>query len=137
MNAMAAPPRVLFVCIQNAGRSQIASALFEARGGETRSAGTRPSDRIHPNVSRGLAERGFDVSSVRPRKLTLDDAAWADVVVTMGCGDECPVTGKPTEDWPLPDPKDMAPAELAELILEIEARVGELATRLGLHAARA
>lgn len=123
-------PRVLFVCIQNAGRSQIAAALFRSLGGEARSAGTRPAERIHPHVAAALLERGADVSTVTPQKLTIEDAEWADRVVTMGCGDECPVTGKPTEDWALPDPKAMWGPDLDALIDEIEVRVAELAIRL-------
>ncbi|MEX2554892.1 MAG: heat-shock protein HtpX, partial [Actinomycetota bacterium] len=125
--------RVLFVCIQNAGRSQIAEALFDALGGgagEARSAGTRPADEVHPHVAAALADRGFDVSRKIPHRLTTEDADWADVVVTMGCGDECPVTGKPTEDWGLPDPKLMSASDLAQLIDEIGLRVADLLDRL-------
>lgn len=121
---------MLFVCIQNAGRSQIAAALFRSLGGDGRSAGTRPAAHIHPHVADALAERGHDISAIVPRKLTIDDAEWADRVVTMGCGDECPVTGKPTEDWKLPDPKEMHGFELESLIDEIEVRVAELTTRM-------
>jgi arsenate reductase len=133
---LARGPRVLFVCVQNAGRSQIARARFEVRGGEARSAGTRPAERIHPRVADALAGRGLDVSTLRPSKLAVEDAEWADLVVTMGCGDECPVTGKPTEDWSLPDPENMTPAELNALIDEIDVRVRELASRLGLGVSR-
>ena len=127
-------PKVLFVCVENAGRSQIAAALFRlASGGrgEARSAGTRPAERVHPHVAAALARRGIDVSTNRPRKLAIEDAEWADVVVTMGCGDECPVTGKPTEDWGLPDPKSMDPADLERLMGEIGARVTDLLDRVG------
>jgi arsenate reductase (thioredoxin) len=84
---------VLFVCIQNAGRSQIAQALFDrAAGGRhhARSAGSRPAERVHPEVVAVLAELGIDVAGNIPHRLDADDMAWADVVVTMGCGDECP-----------------------------------------------
>lgn len=125
--------RVLFVCVQNAGRSQIAEAMFNALSagtGEARSAGTRPADEVHPHVGAALAERGFDVHEKIPHRLSLADADWADIVVTMGCGDECPVTGKPTEDWELPDPKTMSAFDLAQLIDEIEVRVADLLRRL-------
>ncbi len=92
------PVRVLFVCVENAGRSQMAEALFEdAVDGkhEARSAGTHPADRVHPEVVAAMRERGIDLSARRPRTLEPADAAWADVSVTMGCGDECPyVAGK-------------------------------------------
>jgi arsenate reductase (thioredoxin) len=101
--------RVLFVCLHNAGRSQISEALFaRAAAGrhEARSAGTAPEDRVHPEVVAAMAELGIDLSSRQPRKLNREDAEWADVVVTMGCGDECPyVPGKRYVDWDLPDPK--------------------------------
>jgi arsenate reductase len=126
---MTSGTRVLFVCVQNAGRSQIAAILFDRRGGAARSAGTRPANRMHENVAAALAERGFDLTATRPKRLTVEDIAWADLVVTMGCGDQCPATEKPTEDWPLPDPKDMTPAELDALIDEIDVRVGELVAR--------
>jgi protein-tyrosine-phosphatase len=80
---------VLFVCLQNAGRSQM--ALYERRGGEARSAGAQPADDLHQAVVETLEERGVDVSGRVPRKLTEGDVAWADLVVTMGCGDACPV----------------------------------------------
>ncbi|MGH2794523.1 MAG: low molecular weight phosphatase family protein [Actinomycetota bacterium] len=125
--------RALFVCVQNAGRSQIAEALFNAMSGgsgQARSAGTRPADEVHPHVAAALAARGFDVSGKIPHRLTEADADWADIVVTMGCGDECPVTGKPTEDWALPDPKEMSASDLAQLIDEIGVRVAALLDRL-------
>jgi arsenate reductase len=133
-------PHVLFVCVQNAGRSQIAEALFNAlvgRSGEARSAGTRPAEKVHLNVAAALAERGFDVSRKAPRGLSQADADWADFVVTMGCGDECPVTGKPTEDWALPDPKLISVPEVAALIDEIGGRVADLLSRLGHRSATA
>ena len=126
-------PRVLFVCVQNAGRSQIAEALFNALSGgagEARSAGTQPADEVHPHVAAALADRGFDVSQKIPHRLTDAHTQWADVVVTMGCGDQCPVTGKPTEDWALPDPKSMSASDLAQLIDEIGLRVADLLDRL-------
>ena len=100
--------RVLFVCVRNAGRSQMAEALFErAADGrhEARSAGSRPAERVHPEVVTAMAELGIDLSGRVPQGLTQADAEWADVVVTMGCGDECPfIPGKRYIDWDLEDP---------------------------------
>jgi arsenate reductase len=98
--------------------------------GEARSAGTRPADHVHPHVIAAMAERGFDPSNEVPKALTVEGAEWADLVVTMGCGDECPVTGKPTEDWALPDPKTMGDQEISALIVEIARRVADLIDRL-------
>ena len=83
--------RVLFVCVENAGRSQIAQALYELRGGEARSAGSQPADDLHEAVVEALEEIDVDVSGRRPRALTREDVEWAELVVTMGCGDACPV----------------------------------------------
>jgi arsenate reductase len=97
--------RALFVCVQNAGRSQMAQALYERRGGEARSAGTRPAEAVHPEVVEAMREVGIDLAGRKPKGLERADAEWADVVVTMGCGDECPyVPGKRYVDWDLPDP---------------------------------
>ena len=101
--------RVLFVCLHNAGRSQMSRALFEraAAGRHTAdSAGTRPADRVHREVVEVMAELGIDLAGRRPQRLTSEMAERADVVVTMGCGDECPyIPGKRYLDWDLPDPK--------------------------------
>ena len=101
--------RVLFVCLHNAGRSQMSQALFErAADGrhEAASAGTAPAERVHPEVVDVMREVGVDLSGRSPRGLTRDLAERADVIVTMGCGDECPyVPGKRYVDWDLPDPK--------------------------------
>jgi protein-tyrosine-phosphatase len=119
--------RVLFVCVQNAGRSQLAQALYELRGGEARSAGSQPADEIHEAVVEALEEVGVDVSHKRPRALTSDDVEWADVVVTMGCGDACPVLpGKRYVDWDLPDPVGLCLEEVRELRAVIDARVQQL-----------
>jgi arsenate reductase len=100
--------RVLFVCVQNAGRSQIAEALFrrEADGRhEARSAGSAPAERVHPEVVEVMREVGVDLEGRTPHGLDEDDVRWTDVVVTMGCGDACPVLpGKRHVDWELPDP---------------------------------
>lgn len=119
--------RVLFVCVQNAGRSQLAQALYERRGGEARSAGSQPADEIHQAVVEALEEIGVDVSQRKPHGLTRDDVEWADLVVTMGCGDACPVLpGKRYVDWNLPDPAGLCLEEVRELRDVIDARVAEL-----------
>jgi arsenate reductase (thioredoxin) len=99
---------VLFVCLHNAGRSQMSQALFEASAAgrhEARSAGTTPGERIHPVVLEVMGELNIDLSDRVPQRLTRELAEWADIVVTMGCGDECPfVPGVRTIDWELRDP---------------------------------
>ena len=119
--------RVLFVCVQNAGRSQLAQALYDRRGGEARSAGSKPAERVHPEVVAALAEVGIDIEGRRPRGITRDDVEWTDLVVTMGCGDACPVLpGKRYVDWELPDPSEMSLDQVRALRDEIERRVTEL-----------
>jgi arsenate reductase (thioredoxin) len=126
--------RVLFVCLHNAGRSQMSQALFErAADGrhEARSAGTTPAERVHPEVVEAMAQLGIDVAGRRPRALSTEDAEWADVVVTMGCGDECPyVPGKRYLDWDLPDPQGRPLDEVVATRDEIERRVGALVEEL-------
>jgi arsenate reductase len=121
---------VLFVCIQNAGRSQMAEALFErAAGGEhqARSSGGRPAERVHPEVAAAMAELGVDLSGRTPRRLDRTDVEWADLVVTMGCGDECPVIpGKRYVDWELPDPAGQPLEAVRAVRDEIEQRVASL-----------
>lgn len=126
---------VLFVCTQNAGRSQMSEALFQrAVNGrhKARSAGTHPADRIHPVVAESMREVGIDLGSHRPQALTDDLSIWADVVVTMGCGDECPfIPGKRYVDWDLVDPADQ-PLDVVRTIRDdIRARVDDLARQLG------
>jgi arsenate reductase len=122
--------KVLFVCIGNAGRSQISEALFSraAHGRhEARSAGTQPVERVHPEVVEAMAELGIDLSARVPHRLELADAEWADVVVTMGCGDACPVIlGKRYIDWNLEDPKGKSIERVREIRDEIAARVERL-----------
>jgi arsenate reductase len=122
--------RILFVCLHNAGRSQISEALFErAAGGhhEARSAGTEPGERVHPEVVEAMRELGVELTTRVPRKLSQADAEWADVVVTMGCGDECPyIPGKRYLDWDLADPKGRPLEEVRATRDEIERRVAEL-----------
>ncbi len=126
--------RALFVCLHNAGRSQMSQALFErAAAGhhEARSAGTTPGDRVHPEVVEAMAELGIDLATRVPAELTREDAEWADVVVTMGCGDECPyIPGKHYIDWDLPDPKGRPIEEVRATRDEIERRVHELVDEL-------
>lgn len=125
---------VLFVCLHNAGRSQMSEALFRrAADGrhEARSAGTEPAERVHPEVVEAMGELGIDLSERVPRKLSTDDALWADVVVTMGCGDACPfVPGVRYLDWELDDPKGRPLAQVRATREEIERRVGELVGEL-------
>ena len=114
---------VLFVCVQNAGRSQIAQALHERRGGTARSAGSAPAARVHDAVAAVMPE----LAARKPRQLTRADVEWADVVVTMGCGDACPVLpGKRYVDWDLPDPAGRSPADVRALRDEIARRVAQL-----------
>jgi len=118
---------VLFVCVQNAGRSQMAQALYEQRGGSGRSAGSAPAAAMHPQVVEAMREKGVDLEGRVPRKLDRGDVEWADVVVTMGCGDACPVIpGKRYLDWELPDPSGKPLAEVRAVRDEIERRVAEL-----------
>jgi arsenate reductase len=118
---------VLFVCIGNAGRSQMAQAFLEARGGSARSAGSAPADALDPKVVEAMGEKGLDLSGRTPHKVDNADVEWADVVVTMGCGDACPyIPGKRYVDWELPDPAGRPIEEVRELRDEIERRVGEL-----------
>jgi arsenate reductase (thioredoxin) len=119
--------RVLFVCVQNAGRSQIAQALFERTAGgrhEARSAGSRPAERVHPEVVEAMRELGIDVAGRTPRRLERADLDWADHVVTMGCGDECPVVpGKRYQDWDLADPGGRPLEEVRAIRDEIAERI--------------
>ena len=127
--------RVLFVCVQNAGRSQMAEALFaRAVDGrhEARSAGSRPAERVHPEVVEAMRELGADLSDRTPRELAREDVDWADVVVTMGCGDECPyVPGKAYRDWELPDPGGRPLDDVRRIRDDVAARVEDLASELG------
>jgi len=124
---------VLFVCIQNAGRSQMAHALFEraASGYEARSAGSRPAGRVHPEVVEAMRELDVDLSDRTPHRLDRDDMEWADVVVTMGCGDECPyIPGKRYVDWELEDPSGQPLPEVRRIRDDIQRRVADLAAEL-------
>ncbi|MGD0166419.1 MAG: arsenate reductase ArsC [Gaiellaceae bacterium] len=126
--------KVLFVCVQNAGRSQMAEALFRlaVQGRhEARSAGTQPAASVHPEVVEAMAELAVDLSDRKPRRLEIADAEWADLVVTMGCGDACPVIpGKRYVDWDLEDPAGQSLERVREIRDEIarqvEALLGEI-----------
>jgi arsenate reductase len=125
---------VLFVCKQNAGRSQMSQALFEraARGRHTAaSAGTTPADRVHPVVVAVMSELGIDLAGRTPRSLDRELAEQADVVVTMGCGDECPyIPGKRYIDWDLEDPKGLPIEQVRTIRDDIAARVEGLVAEL-------
>jgi arsenate reductase len=131
---MEALPQVLFVCVHNAGRSQMAAALLEEIAGgrvRVRSAGTQPIDEIHPSVVEAMRERGIDLAGRRPSRLRNETVREADVVITMGCGDECPYyPGKRYEDWELPDPTGRPLEEVRAIRDEIEARVLHLLAHL-------
>jgi arsenate reductase (thioredoxin) len=126
---------VLFVCVQNAGRSQIAEALFRRavdRTHEARSAGSRPAERVHPGVIEVMRELGIDLGDRTPHRLERGDLEWADLVVTMGCGDECPVVpGKRYVDWELPDPAGRPLSEVRAVRDEIGRRVSALVDEVG------
>jgi arsenate reductase (thioredoxin) len=125
---------VLFVCLHNAGRSQMSQALFEraADGRHTAlSAGTTPAEHVHPEVAEVMREVGIELSGRRPQLLTRELAEHADLIVTMGCGDQCPyVSGKRYIDWELPDPKGRPLVEVRATRDEIERRVDSLVAEL-------
>jgi arsenate reductase len=125
---------VLFVCLQNAGRSQMSQALFEraAHGRHVAlSAGTTPADQVHPEVVEVMRELGVDLADRTPQPLTRELASLADVVVTMGCGDECPyIPGKRYIDWELPDPHGRPVDEVRAIRDRIAELVAELARDL-------
>jgi len=128
---------VCFACVHNAGRSQMAAALWNALGDPTRtraiSAGTQPGERVHLEVAAALAEVGIDVSQVKPQKLTVELLADVSLIITMGCGETCPaVPGLPRKDWPLPDPKGQPLETVRAIRDDIEDRVRALLTELDL-----
>jgi arsenate reductase len=130
-----ARPIVLFMCVHNAGRSQMAAAFLDRAAGElvdVRSAGSEPADQLNPVVVSAMAESGIDISGGVPKKMTFDLAREADVVVTMGCGDACPIfPGKRYLDWELDDPAG-EPIEVVRRIRDdIERRVKALIVELG------
>jgi arsenate reductase (thioredoxin) len=133
--------RALFVCLHNAGRSQMSAALFEREAAgrhEADSAGTTPGARVHPQVLTAMGELGIDLSDRVPKKLTRQAAERADVVVTMGCGDECPyIPGKRYLDWDLEDPAGQALDAVRRTRDEIAKRVRALVAELDQEAAHA
>jgi protein-tyrosine-phosphatase len=132
---MADIPEVLFVCTHNAGRSQMAAALLAHQAaGRVRvtSAGSQPADQLNPAVVQAMAEIGLDLSGELPKRLTTDKVRAADVVITMGCGDACPIyPGKRYEDWDLPDPADLDLAAVRPIRDDIAQRVRQLLADLG------
>jgi arsenate reductase (thioredoxin) len=131
-------PEVLFVCVHNAGRSQMAAALLDdyAQGRvQVRSAGSEPAERINPVVVEAMTELGLDVSKQFPKPLTTDGVRAADVVITMGCGDACPIfPGKRYEDWQLDDPAGAGIDEVRRIRDDIAVRVRRLLGELGVPA---
>ncbi len=127
-------PAVLFLCVHNAGRSQMAAALLSNRAGDrvvVHSAGSAPGEVLNPAVVAAMAEVGIDISSEKPKKLTDEMARSADVIVTMGCGDACPVyPGKRYVDWELPDPAGRPVDEVRQIRDEISVRVDRLVDQL-------
>ena len=127
-------PEVLFVCVHNAGRSQMAAALLEHHAGDrvvVRSAGTEPAERINPAVVEAMAEVGIDLSEATPKLLTDDSVRASDVVITMGCGDACPVyPGTRYEDWELDDPAGKTLEEVRPIRDEIDARIRGLVAEI-------
>jgi arsenate reductase (thioredoxin) len=123
--------KVIFACVHNAGRSQMAAAFFNQLAdhakAEAISAGTEPGARVHPEVLSVMQEAGIDLSNAKPRKLTQELAEGASLLITMGCGDECPyVPGLRREDWPLRDPKGLPAAEVRDIRDEVKSRVQNL-----------
>jgi len=122
------PTVVIFACIHNAGRSQMSAAFFNALADPARalavSAGTNPGERVHPEVVAAMREVGIDLAGNQPQRLTRELAEGASWLVTMGCGDECPVVpGLRRDDWPLPDPKGQPVERVREIRDEIRDRV--------------
>ena len=122
---------VIFACVHNAGRSQMSAAFFNQLADPTKaraiSAGTDPGTRVHPEVVTAMREKGIDLSGAQPQRLTTELATGAQLLVTMGCGDACPVVpGLARDDWPLSDPKGQSVERVREIRDEIEGRVRTL-----------
>lgn len=132
---MTTAPTVLFVCVHNAGRSQMAAALLRHRAAgavTVQSAGSTPADEINPAVVEAMKEIGLDLTGEFPKPLTNNAVAAADVVITMGCGDACPIfPGKRYLDWDLPDPAGQPIAVVRKIRDRIDALVRELSAELG------
>ncbi|RKG75014.1 arsenate-mycothiol transferase ArsC [Corallococcus terminator] len=127
---------VIFACVHNAGRSQMAAAFFNALADPAKatavSAGTQPGERVHPEVLTAMAEVGIDLSGARPQRLTDELAQGAQWLITMGCGDACPfVPGLKRGDWPLEDPKGKPVDRVREIREDVRARVTELLKQEG------
>jgi arsenate reductase (thioredoxin) len=125
------PAKVVFACVANAGRSQMAAAFFNKAANPARaratSAGTRPETAVHPEVVTAMQEVGIDLSGATPQYLASDATKDAHIVITMGCGDECPlIPGVEREDWPLDDPKGQPLETVRRIRDEIQKRVAEL-----------
>jgi arsenate reductase len=128
--------RMIFACLHNAGRSQMAAAFFNQLADPTQaqavSAGTQPADRVHPEVAEAMREAGIDLAGSTPRLLTAELAAGARLLVTMGCGESCPVVpGLKREDWPLADPKGQPIERVREIRDQIRERVRQLVEARG------
>lgn len=126
--------KVIFACVHNAGRSQMAAAFFnhlaDPQKAEAISAGTEPGARVHPKVQDVMQEVGIDLGGAKPQKLTEELAKGAQLLITMGCGDKCPyVPGLLRDDWPLADPKGLPTEEVRAIRDEVERRVQELIQR--------
>jgi arsenate reductase (thioredoxin) len=136
MNAEDRRPQVLFVCVHNAGRSQMAAALLEHHAAgrvDVRSAGSVPADEINPAVRAAMAEIGIDLDGAHPKLLTTDTVQASDVVVTMGCGDTCPVfPGKRYLDWDITDPAGMSSDQIRPIRDDIHQRIRALVADLGI-----
>jgi protein-tyrosine-phosphatase len=128
---------VLFVCVQNAGRSQMAAALLAREAGDRltiRSAGSMPAQQVHPNVIEAMSEHGIDLSQELPKALTDDAVRSADVVITMGCGDACPIyPGKTYRDWDVDDPAGKPLEDVRRIRDDIQRRVTELVADVAPH----
>jgi arsenate reductase len=129
--------KVIFACVHNAGRSQISAAFFnqlaDPKLALAISAGTQPAEHVHPVVIEAMLEVGIDLRHAKPQKLTLELARGAEMLITMGCGDDCPyVPGLRRDDWPLPDPKDQSIDSVRQTREDIRGRVVELLAREGL-----
>ena len=131
------PPAVLFICVHNAGRSQMAAGFLRHLGGdrvEVLSAGSEPTDRVNPVAIEAMAEVGIDISAEQSKLLNVTTVQRVDVVITMGCGDACPIyPGKRYEDWQLPDPAGRPLAAVRPIRDEIQARVSRLLRSLAVE----
>jgi protein-tyrosine-phosphatase len=128
--------KVIFACVHNAGRSQMAAAFFnqlaDAEKARAVSAGTEPGERVHPEVEAAMRDVGIDLSGAKPQKLTEEMAKDAQLLITMGCGDKCPyVPGLRRDDWPLRDPKGLGAEDVRAIRDEVKSRVAELIEREG------